>query len=1562
MVAISQPPPDLAPDVVSLYYTTEPLLSNAPILVFHGPSTTTNATLNTARIQAHVFTPAGFRSFPRLTISPNSPLYAAVDHIPREQQGDEVCRGLAVSLLKYWIEMPDVVKKALVKSSAIARGGAAPHLLDDVHAGEVASRMVRTHNVAAAISDVRAALSERSVSWVDLDVILPQGVISDAAAAVDGKELASDDPSLSQYGPYAPLIQSFGSPVFIPTSKLRRAPSKPTPVGRSRSLLKHQKESLRREMEELFTTEVSYVTKLENLTRNVVKDFRQNSSSSIATGAINEEYLAKLFPSSLEDILTVNSHFLDDVNFILQETETQAAKDCQFDDDAPLKQNRAKNSNRATDGTGVLAFSEVLLDWFPKFASCYTDYLRASSDFNPLLSGLLKENASTLSQRVHQIGEQRLRSMIFEPIQRLPRYSLYIDSIVKHLPVSHPALDSLLKARDIVTDICSLESSSSSEKVRTVTRFKRLIASWPDSFQPRGRFITAADFQELSPPYHIDLPLDDAGDGLFLIFADCLVIVRKSKGTTLSARGVIAEADRLDGGSSATSASMSFGDIQGSPELFFSGWIKLQDVRLSDSSQSHLLWVTFTEEVLLPEASLRRGGGSAGHGACVRVFRLLNSYVGKTARLMEEMAKARIEGRFSEAERESDEWALRSVNFQEKGIGLLATVFAMGENQTFPEGRKPAPITLCVDPSRGSMMVEAGKDGVEIAASVTLAGSDLYQLEIDGLEDNGTSDLVNAADFLPTLTRRLANLLRLQNQIENPALTGSYLSFNRKILRSLMPNIDDQPRTGTIRTTSPVKMLSNLLGGSSRKEIYSPSKHHEPPPLMGDLGSISRATFKLSRSNSRKKADQVDDASQVTLVGPSHTGNLADPLKRLEDTFGTYVLSLQSMKGNILGKSLRARAEADELRVNEIYNTLLEDPAKVYVAVEASANVLFAAFEKFLSVAWKEQMGPIIASNTLKSIQDKFDSLFPGDFEDFFKGMLSEMAPQNRRAVEAIMSLLADLLEASGNDGDRGELTAAFAELLISEGNPHDFISLLDRVVEDYDSFFAGKYNMLSTKSGEATPLSGSVNSARRAKHAKSASVTSNTSSFRKKWGFNTLSRENSKVESESKVSSVWRTLSKTARGAAYGDAPTASLSKASLNRSKSTDTIPKSSPYRRPVSRDRPAVLGPFSFENPADQASPLPAKISTITADRTGSPRKKRRSSLSDLQALQEATPVKVWHSLDQENPGSVRQSAQMPETPRTPSPSKKLRPSPQGTVSPNRFVSPSHFDSSSKENPPVPEKSLAGNDSPLARKNGSPAMTRSTLTERAHNIGSDEASFANDGSPSRNRNSAISSIPKMRISHRQDSPSNQSPDSTSPKKPVPSFKKLRMQSPQKLRERLQSEQKAIASAEGSLQAELSKIGDEISALSLRPTTAPTTAAAHHQHAQRGPPFESEIRNLTARVNNLENKVSSSISDIKSHTSAMAKDVESSLTVSESRFKKLDELYGSASKENELLYERFNKELEKMLGAIREGDGVEEMRRRVKETGEEFARVKRENLRLKRENVGLRSQLKGA
>ena len=114
-------------------------------------------------------------------------------------------------------------------------------------------------------------------------------------------------------------------------------------------------------------------------------------------------------------------------------------------------------------------------------------------------------------------------------------------------------------------------------------------------------------------------------------------------------------------------------------------------------------------------------------------------------------------------------------------------------------------------------------------------------------------------------------------------------------------------------------------------------------------------------------------------------------------------------------------------------------------------------------------------------------------------------------------------------------------------------------------------------------------------------------------------------------------------------------------------------------------------------------------------------------------------------------------------------------------------------------------------------------------------------------------------------------------------------------------------------------------------------------------------------SRMQGLESRMASFVNDLSKRTTSLQADIDSSLAVSEKKARSLDELYREANAENELLYEKFNTELARMLKSVKEGEGVREMSAKLKEAQEEASRLRKENQRLKRENLGLRSQLKG-
>ncbi|KAG9254294.1 uncharacterized protein F5Z01DRAFT_622298 [Emericellopsis atlantica] len=1488
----------LSPEHLALYHVSDPHLGHLPILIFHGPSTTANYTLNSSRVQVHVFTPAGFSSFPRLTISPNSASYSVVNHLPREFQGDEVYRGLAFGLFKYFTELPDGVKTYLRNLYPTrARGpDSGPALFGDQHAASLVSSVTKSENTAEVVAALNAALQTQHVSNVDLDFVLPPGAIVPLQPA-DLEDVPDDeddilDPTLRQYGGYTPLVKVLGEPVFLPTSRLRRAPSKPTALNRSRSFTKDQRAELRMKISELVDTEERYVHKLGDLVRTVAKDFRDSArNKDPASLSPSEEELERLFPKSADAILQVNSTFMMELKKIMEATE-EDLETTMYTGAATLGP-----SARAKDPSGALTMARLFLEWFPKFTECYQDYIRASQHFPQLLNSFLDQQSS-FRQRVAQRGEQAIRSLLIEPVQRLPRYSLLIDQIVGCLPMTHPALQPMLKARDIITNICSMDEPLL-DKPHVASRLRNMVEAWPLDLEPQGRLVGSADFVELVPPFR-GMANQAEKTGIFLLFSDCIVVLKKL-GCSMTGKDLIREVDKP----SAAGLLISMTNAAGGPgeyDFVFTGWYHLSDVKFTESTDNTFVWMTSTADM----HGAHTGDHRISKAPTSRCFTLTEQYGGKASKWHEDIVRARVEARFSEKEREGPCWTLRSTRMPDSNLGLHAAVFQEGADQLIEGRREPAPIRVVVDHEKGTKGAPVGHYGVEVVVDVKSNDLRRVTLFTAGLNGKQYQDDVALEDFLPTLSRRVIQLLSSQFGVSNPRLTGSLVSYYSKILRTLpLTAATTTTRTERARSflaTSPVKILSSFWGGTgtggggggnsgnSTPDTSFDSKHQKTPSLQRHH---SQHHFLGTLSSMRGKDDRI----ATEEIRPQN------PLVRLEQTFIGYVAGLQARRGAIIGRTLLNRTLTDELAVNDLYNKLIENPYDLDLPSEASTEVIFSAFEKFLHIAWSEQMGPVMSMQALDTLQDRVNKRVPGDFADFVNYLFGDMAPQNRRAFTSLIKLLADLLDGCGNDSDRGALTLAFAELLVTDGTAPNYINLLDRLVEDCDRIF--EEPGLNHSFNLGNDAYASINSAIRGGKSYTPSLTSNTSSLRRKFGFDTLLRTNS---SKDEKPSVWRTLSKH-RNPATGEAP--AFHKPSLGRTGSVDdgSLTKKM-FRRPGSRDRPPIAGAFDDGSRPTSSHRMDFPLDTIgepdnEASERKTPRRKRRSSLSDLKGLMAAASL-----VDDSEPLQPLNVISTPNNtgPKPSTPSRiPVSPGPQTLLRTPRYQ---------KENDPFDTQT----------KPTSPTRPAVSPVKRPHA-----------------KTLSTSNIPTLRPSRPGDArPRTSGADSPS-KSPTRSAK-LKLQSPQKLRERLQTEKTAVEEVDASLKSELSKIGEEMARVSAGADSP-------------------DIRRLAESIKALEERIPVAIQGISSKQSAIQRDVDSNVKSAESKIKAIDQLYKESVAENELLYEKFNGELGKIVRALK-GKGKEDKEalvEKLREQGEEMARMKKDHARLKREIVSLKAALKG-
>lgn len=335
-------------------------------------------------------------------------------------------------------------------------------------------------------------------------------------------------------------------------------------------------------------------------------------------------------------------------------------------------------------------------------------------------------------------------------------------------------------------------------------------------------------------------------------------------------------------------------------------------------------------------------------------------------------------------------------------------------------------------------------------------------------------------------------------------------------------------------------------------------------------------------------------------------------------------------------------------------------------------------------------------------------------------------------------------------------------------------VSLLDRLVDDFDNLFEefipGGASLEGTLTCDQTKPS----------TRNTGSVSSNASSFRKRFGFS-LHRDASKNDGESKVASILRTLSKS-KGSGDSEPNTP---RATMLRSKSIDVDTGIGPLLlRPGSRDRYNPASSQEHLRRPESSQGHPPSLSSlrgIPANGVVKVRRKRRSSLSDLRpdtATSDTSVVSPTQTTQVLRPVTPVSNHARPEllTPTT----HARPPTSHGSASPLRGSSPTKDSSPTRMSSPV-RRSPTRPVTPSRKENIDPKLPQTDRPARK------KSEVSTSPTQESKRRSRATSIPNSRSHGLKERPTpvngsdiKRPQSSSSSQKP----QKLRMQSPQKVR----------------------------------------------------------------------------------------------------------------------------------------------------------------------------------
>lgn len=170
-----------------------------------------------------------------------------------------------------------------------------------------------------------------------------------------------------------------------------------------------------------------------------------------------------------------------------------------------------------------------------------------------------------------------------------------------------------------------------------------------------------------------------------------------------------------------------------------------------------------------------------------------------------------------------------------------------------------------------------------------------------------------------SLTNLVCNLQRFHHQPTTTMMAQIYVSMNKKIAETIRPNLPVQPefRGSRFRPISPVKVLSNFLGG-----IRDQNSHNKLPIVERSISKQSSYSVKDMKPGLNLGLSNTFEPPKTIPIVQTTDNVLESAFVQLENTLNTYIVALRSRCGNVVGKVIHNRANADELMVNELYNIL----------------------------------------------------------------------------------------------------------------------------------------------------------------------------------------------------------------------------------------------------------------------------------------------------------------------------------------------------------------------------------------------------------------------------------------------------------------------------------------------------------------------------------------------------------------------------------------------------------------------------------------------------------------
>ncbi|EMR09227.1 hypothetical protein PNEG_02563 [Pneumocystis murina B123] len=488
-------------------------------------------------IHAHVFTCCGPLSLPLISPKNQEALSIVISHLPHTSRSQSF-QVIAMVILQYFIFIPLHIKKEVLRQYNYLRSNEDQErriAFDEMHAGDIAGhcKLLKLSDISSILCSI---LKRRKIVSFNIDIILPDN--------------SKSTPLFSKLQEMTSNEEKSGE---LPFENKKIVPGPMTD-----NYKEHDKKRLSI-LNEILQTEQNYIERLRHLVLDYVLPLRTQAKSS-KNPPLGLYDINRIFPVSLNDIISLNSAFLQD--FIQAKTEIEKA-----------------NS---------------FVTHFYRFKKTYAKYLELSVDFESLLRHNLRNpkfRNFVDNQKYKAEKNISIRELIMEPVQRIPRYSLFLENVISYTHPKSPALALFQKALTIIKEIAQMKVMEAEKRSKLFQKLMSYISGFPAELISNSRyFITAVDVIEILPPF-----LNSSGRLFYtlLLFSDCLAMLKKTSHIPVAKDLISNEDNSSFHRFRSRQNSFGFTTSVSRKDILFQCWANLDDLEIDiDENDDTNMWIT----------------------------------------------------------------------------------------------------------------------------------------------------------------------------------------------------------------------------------------------------------------------------------------------------------------------------------------------------------------------------------------------------------------------------------------------------------------------------------------------------------------------------------------------------------------------------------------------------------------------------------------------------------------------------------------------------------------------------------------------------------------------------------------------------------------------------------------------------------------------------------------------------------------------------------------------------------------------------------------------------------